>query len=88
MRPRARTGAALLARGRVPPGVLPVLSTLTPHRLAPPLTSPLPAKAAHPESKAAGGDAAATADGHSAPQPAPAQPTQKNVFQRAKEMKM
>ena len=80
-------GAALLGRGRVPPGVLPVLSALAPHRLAAPLPSPLSAKAAHPpvqESKPAGADGPTAA---AAPQQQPAAPA-KNVFQRAKEMKM
>lgn len=81
---RKKKGAALLGRARVPPGVLPVLSTLTPHRLAPHLAPPAPTKpAAHTESKAADSE-----DGHSVqPHPA-AQQAPKNVFQRAKEMKM
>ena len=84
-------GAALLGRGRVPPGVLPVLSALAPHRLASPLPSPLSAKAAHPpaqESKPAGAEASPNGpSAAAAAQQQPAAPA-KNVFQRAKEMKM
>jgi hypothetical protein len=75
----------MLGRSRTPPGVLPVLSSLAPHRLPVALAAPAPAKAPTPsESKPAPPDSAAAEPPAAPPTPVPA----KNVFQRAKEMKM